>query len=234
MGHWLSSGLQAGGQFSSRVRSITLSSPASFPLPSVIGLAPLAQASSGHVSGLLSETVREEGPVDVYVRTSTIHGNGLFARRTFATGETIMFRPERLVTPDAPLDYSKGEWEQHCERLNGGRQVYVGHPAHYVNHSCDPNAFLRRRAGDSYLIALKPIRPHDEILRHYGVDRVNGEAWQCNCGSDRCVGTLPGDFFGLPLEVKVELSPFLSPWFMLEHRQAHRAFLQEAGIPDDD
>ena len=208
--------------------------PAFDAAASELALTALFQPSNASLAGLLSEYVREGGPSDVYVKSSPIHGLGVFARRTFATGETILVREERPVTPDHPLDPMKDELVQHCDWLDGGRQVYLGAPARYINHSCEPNAFLRRQEGLTYVVALKPIHPNEEIVRHYGVNRWDGETWPCNCGSDRCLGMLPGDFFSLPLDTQIELSPLLSAWFIFEHRDGYRAFLQEAGLSEGD
>jgi SET domain-containing protein len=166
----------------------------------------------------------------VYVKTSPIHGLGVFARRNFATGETILLREERPVTPDAPLDESRGEFEYHCDWLERGRRVYLGFPERHVNHSCDANAFNKRVNGTAYLVALRPIHAGDEITNNYSIDLWAGEAWRCNCGSDRCLGTVPGDFFSLPLARQIELQPLLSEWFVAEHRAEYEALLRESGL----
>ena len=68
---------------------------------------------------------------------------------------------------------------------------------------------------------------------HYGVNLSGGLPWRCACGAEACLGVLPGSFFGLPLDVQVELSPLLAPWFVAEHGEACRALLREAGLPED-
>ncbi|HLG11181.1 MAG TPA: SET domain-containing protein-lysine N-methyltransferase [Dehalococcoidia bacterium] len=166
----------------------------------------------------------------VYVKTSPIHGLGVFARRTFATGETILVRDERPVTAAEPLDESAGEYDQHCDWLEGGRQVYLGFPERHVNHSCDANSFHRRIAGTTHLVALRPIHPGDEITNHYCIDLSAGEAWSCACGSERCLGMIPGDFFDLPLSLQIELQPLLSEWFIAEHVDQLEALMREAGL----
>jgi hypothetical protein len=190
-------------------------------------------AATGIQSALSSQALRERDRSDVYVRLSPIHGMGLFTRRTFGTGETMLVRDERPVTPKQPLFAAKGEIEAHCARLEGGRQVYLGYPERFINHSCDPNAFLRRLDGRNHVVALRPIRPRDEVVVHYGVNLSDGVPWQCNCGSERCLGLIPGHFFSLPLDVQIELSPLLAPWFVAEHQDAYRAFLREAGLPEE-
>lgn len=168
--------------------------------------------------------------VNLYVTTSPIHGMGVFARRAFATGETILVREERPVTPRQPLDEAAGEHEYHCDWLERGRQVYLGFPERHLNHSCDANAFVRRVGDAGHLIALRPIRPGEEITDNYSVNLSDGQSWQCNCGSPRCLGDVPGDFFSLPLELKIELQPLLSDWFVAEHAEQYGAFLREAGL----
>lgn len=202
--------------------------------PADLGLLLVNMTHTGGVTELLSESVKEGGPSDVYVKNSPIHGLGVFARRTFATGESIMVREERPVSPLRPLDPAKGEFEYHCDWLEGGRQVYLGYPARHINHSCDPNAFLAERDGLHHIVALRPIHPNEEIVNHYGINLWDGESWECNCGSQRCLRTVPGDFFSLPLDMKIELSPLLAPWFIAEHRDLYRAFLLEAGLPEED
>jgi SET domain-containing protein len=166
----------------------------------------------------------------VYVKTSPIHGLGVFAHRTFATGEAILLRHERPVTPDTPLDESRGELEYHCDWLDGGRQVYLGFPERHVNHSCDANAFNKRIDGKTYLVALRPIHAGDEITRNYSIDLWDGRAWRCNCRSGRCLGTVPGNFFSLPLARQIELQPLLSEWFIAEHPAEYQALLRESGL----
>jgi SET domain-containing protein len=166
----------------------------------------------------------------LYVASSPIHGMGLFARRNFVTGETILVREERPVTEQQPLNETAEEHEHHCDWLEGGRQVYLGFPERHVNHSCDANAFVRRVEGEGHLIALRPITPGEEICDNYSINLWGGQPWRCSCGSERCLGTMPGDFFSLPLELKIELQPLLADWFVAEHSEAYRTFLEEAGL----
>jgi SET domain-containing protein len=168
----------------------------------------------------------------VYVKSSTIQGLGVFARRNFATGETILIREERPVTRDRPLRAERQEYEQHCDWLEDGRQVYLGFPERHVNHSCEANTFVRFLGPHGSIVAARPIRTNEEITNHYAVNLSGGEPWACNCGADSCLQTIPSSFFELPVERQIELSPFLAPWFVSQHRKAYEAFLEATGIPD--
>jgi hypothetical protein len=171
----------------------------------------------------------------VYVRDSKIEGMGVFARRNFATGETVLRRGRaRLVTAKRPLNATKGELERHCDWLWDGRQVYLPYPDRYVNHSCDPNAFLRWHGREAEYVALRPIRVHEEITHHYSLDSSGEVVWRCNCGSERCLRDVPADFFALPLDSQIELLPLLNDWFIREHRDEYTALRERAGLSAED
>ncbi len=168
----------------------------------------------------------------VYVKSSSIQGLGVFARRNFATGETILVREERPVTPERPLRPERNEFEQHCDWLEDGRQVYLGFPERHINHSCDANAFVRFVDGVGTVVAMRPIKVNEEITNHYSINLSGGEPWRCSCGAESCLAIIPSSFFELPIDRQVELSPFLAPWFVAQHRAEYRTFLELAGIPD--
>ena len=171
----------------------------------------------------------------VYVRDSQIDGMGVFARRNFATGETVFVRGEmRPVTPDQPLDESAGELERHCDWIEGGKQVYLAFPERHVNHSCEPNAFVRFEGDGAVYVALQPLHANEEITTSYSVNLWDGEAWECSCGSERCLGTVPGSFYELPLERQIELMPLLAAWFIREHPKEYAALREAAGLPPED
>ena len=82
------------------------------------------------------------------------------------------------------------------------------------------------------IVALRPVRVNEEITSHYAINLWGGTPWQCCCGAESCIGTIPGSFFELPLTAQIELSPLLAPWFVAQHRREYEAFLQETGLTD--
>ena len=57
---------------------------------------------------------------DVEIRASSIEGLGLFAARSFYTGERIrQINVVRQVTPTSPLREELGERADHCDYPNG-------------------------------------------------------------------------------------------------------------------
>ena len=156
---------------------------------------------------------------DVHVAESGIHGVGVFAARDFAAGETLMALDDsRVVDAEHPLRPELGEYEYHCDYLEGGKVVLQGFPERHVNSSCDPNAYARRGGGEGVVVARRDIKAGEEITCDYIIDCHGGEVWQCNCGSALCRRTIVSSFFELPPEWQAEYLPLLNDWFVAEHR----------------
>ena len=77
---------------------------------------------------------------DVELKTSPVHGVGMFATRYFFAGEVIC--PGRL----------------------DGKRTPAGR---YINHSCDPNVIPYKFDDDLYVIAIKDVGVGNELLIDY-------------------------------------------------------------------
>ncbi len=155
---------------------------------------------------------------DVEARPSRIEGMGIFAARAFAAGERIRrITVVREITAAAPLRADLGERQDHCDYPDG-RVVLLGPPDRYTNHCCDPSAYVAYDGADAFLVARRAIAPGDEVTIDYAINLTGGSAWPCRCGAGRCRGTVTGDFFSLPPALQREYRPFLSPWFVVRHR----------------
>jgi len=167
---------------------------------------------------------------DVYVSESGIHGSGVFAARDFAAGETVLVLDDsRVVDEEHPLRPELGEYEYHCDYLEGGKVVLQRSPERQVNSSCDPNAYARRRGGAGVVVARRRIRAGEEITCDYIIDCHGGLVWRCNCGSPRCRRVVPSSFFELPVEAQLEYLPLLNDWFVAEHREEVEALRRLVG-----
>ena len=93
----------------------------------------------------------------VYVKESGIHGKGLFAKSKIRRGEVIgAIKPVR-AKKDGPYVLWLSEEEGY--RVNG--------PLKYINHHPKPNAAY---CDDLTVVALRAIKPEEEITHHYGDD----------------------------------------------------------------
>lgn len=64
-----------------------------------------------------------------------------------------------------------------------------GNVLHRINHSCDPNAYLRVAFGRVEVYALRAIRKDEEIVVDYRLAPDPG-GMACRCGSPKCRGRI--------------------------------------------
>ncbi len=160
----------------------------------------------------------------VIAAKSEIHGTGARATRGFAAGETVLvINDSRVVDEVHPLDPEQGEFDYHCDYLADGLVVLMQSPERHINHSCDPNTYVKTTAGARHVVALRPIEAGEEITYDYLINCHGGAVWQCSCGSPRCRGTIVSSFFELPPEEQLALLPLLDAWFVEEHRERVKA-----------
>jgi SET domain-containing protein len=162
-------------------------------------------------------------PSAVELRPSLIEGLGVFALRPFRSGQLIhTVNVVRQVTAEAPLRPELGERKDHCD-YRDGKVLLIGPPDRHVNHSCDPNAWVRYDAPACEVVARRDIRVGEEITCDYSINLTGGDVWPCHCGATRCRGQVVGDYFQLPPDVQREYAPCLADWFVRRHGEALRA-----------
>lgn len=152
--------------------------------------------------------------MNVEVRTSRIEGLGIFALLPFVKGQCIRkINVIREITDDEPLRDDLGERIDHCDYPDG-KVVLLGYPDRYINHSCDPNAYVLYADDGSYFYARRDILTSEELTCDYNINITGGTSWPCHCGTKRCRGETIGDYFKLPIDIQREYRPFLANWFI--------------------
>jgi uncharacterized protein len=138
------------------------------------------------------------------VRSSSIHGRGVFATRTIRKGTTIIeYRGDRTTwaiasrRPDSDPDNPQHTF---IFELADGNVIDAGrhgNAARWINHSCDPNCTTYEDDdGRVFIEARRTIRAGEELTYDYqlSVDGRLGkrarEAYVCHCGARRCRGTM--------------------------------------------
>ncbi|MBI2356405.1 MAG: SET domain-containing protein [Candidatus Doudnabacteria bacterium] len=151
----------------------------------------------------------------VYTKESNIEGKGVFANKNIAKGEIVLaIDDSRKVADDSPLRGELGESKSHCDWFPDGTVIYMQEPERYINHSCDPNSFVKTINGTRYVFALRPIAENEEITYDYCINGFGDTVWQCNCGARRCRKTIHSDFFHLPQEFQLEYLPLLDQYYL--------------------
>ena len=164
----------------------------------------------------------------VHVKESPINRVGVLAVEDIVKGALILaIDDSREVTDDYPLDVAKGEFEYHCDYLADGKVVLMQFPERHINHSCDPNTFVRTILGVRYVFALRPISAGEEVTYDYCMNGFGDTLWECNCGSIRCRKNIHSDFFHLPYDLQVEYLPLLDSWYIQEYKEKIQELLEK-------
>ena len=126
------------------------------------------------------------------IRKSSINGKGCFATIHFHRGKKIAeYRGERISDLEAQKRACKRRILRICDidgrwSLDGARG---GNGTHYINHSCQPNAYMRTLYGHVLFFALRDIEPGEEITIDYE-STLHSDDKRCICGAPSCRGTI--------------------------------------------
>ncbi|MBA2338773.1 MAG: SET domain-containing protein-lysine N-methyltransferase [Pyrinomonadaceae bacterium] len=126
------------------------------------------------------------------VAKSAIDGKGCFATRFFPARRKIAeYAGELITVREAFARAMRREKHRMCaidERwsIDGSRG---GNGTHYINHSCEPNSFMRIARGRIIFMALRDIHPGEEITIDY-VQTYHSDKKRCRCGTPTCRWTI--------------------------------------------
>ena len=137
----------------------------------------------------------------VIEKKSSVHGKGLFARKTIPKGtQVIEYVGEKITKVEAEKrggqQYEQGEkgHEGHVYLFELNKRYDIDgnvswNPARLINHSCNPNCDTCNDKGHIWIEALKTIKEGEELSYNYGYgwdkDFVDHP---CKCGSNNCIG----------------------------------------------
>jgi SET domain-containing protein len=126
------------------------------------------------------------------IRKSQINGQGCFAAIPFKRGRKIAeYAGERINDLEAQKRARKRRILRFCDidgrfSIDGSRG---GNGTHYINHCCEPNAYMRTLYGHVLFFALRDIRAGEEITIDYE-QTLHPDSKRCFCGAKNCRGTI--------------------------------------------
>ena len=123
------------------------------------------------------------------VGRSALTGRGLFAGSAIPArakigeyeGEVIGLREARRRARGRRI-VAIVELERHALDATGWK-----HGFRFINHSCEPNTFIRCTPQRAEFYALRAIRAGEELTCDYGESQHNGRL-PCRCGASNCRG----------------------------------------------
>lgn len=139
------------------------------------------------------------------VRTSRIHGRGVFAARYIRKGTRILeYRGERIDNDEADRRYDDSKMKRHHtflftldkKTVIDGAPSVGGGDASFINHSCDPNCEAVITGKKIFIHARRGIEPGSELAYDYQYERTGHndaeleKFYVCRCGAPSCRGTI--------------------------------------------
>lgn len=126
------------------------------------------------------------------VRQSRIDGRGCFATRFFPKGRKIAEYTGELITEAEAVARARRRRILRICAINNRWSIdgsLGGNGTHYINHSCEPNSYMRNTHGHILFFALRDIQPGEEITVDY-VHTYHSDKKRCYCGAPTCRGTI--------------------------------------------
>ena len=125
---------------------------------------------------------------------SAIAGRGLVAEAPISGGEVVAIKGGHIVT--TAVLHTLPELLQNSEiQIADGFHLAALDDAEYepvmlfLNHSCEPNVGF---AGNTVVIAMRDIRPGEELTTDYALFDDHDETMRCRCQTPSCRGTIGG------------------------------------------
>ena len=133
-------------------------------------------------------------------------GRGLFTDRKYLAGDVVMPLKGIRITRE---EIEKLDKVEQGNMLQIGRDLFLnmeGHSEIFINHSCNPNCYVKAVVNSGFLIALRPIDKDEELSYDYSLTSTDTpEEWHLNCQCHKfyCRREISG-FDTMPEEAKKE------------------------------
>ena len=134
------------------------------------------------------------------VKGSKIHGRGMFASKEIPRGTRIIeYTGERITKAEG--------WRRELKRQDRAARgqdgcIYIfelnqktdidgsvlWNTARYINQSCKPNCESQITRGRVWVVALRKIKPGEELSYDYYYDYQHYQDHPCRCGAEDCAG----------------------------------------------
>jgi len=138
------------------------------------------------------------------IKSSNLHGNGIFAAKDIPKGMQIIEYVGNIVSKKEGDKIYEEQYEK--SKTTGLGAVYIfelnkkedidgnvsWNPARFINHSCNPNCKYKIIDNHIWIISIRDIKKGEELNYDYGYDLVGYKDHPCRCGSKNCLGYIIG------------------------------------------
>jgi len=129
---------------------------------------------------------------DVLVGKSQIHGKGLYAVKKIPARRKIGSLAGEIISKKLAREKAKLNESISIVELWNGKALdasIINNELKYINHSCQPNTYMRTLGNHVEFYALRSIKPNEELTCNYGPTHHDGKR-KCNCGAPNCKGAI--------------------------------------------
>jgi uncharacterized protein len=127
---------------------------------------------------------------DVEVNKSKIHGNGLYAKKKIPARKKIGSLAGEIISKKKAREKARLNESISIVELWNGKALdasAINNEMRFINHSCQPNTYMRTLDNHVEFYALRSIQPKEELTCNYGPTHHDGKR-KCNCGAPNCKG----------------------------------------------
>lgn len=126
----------------------------------------------------------------IRVSKSAIHGHGAYASESIPARKKIGSMSGKIISKKEARRKVKAKESISMVELWNGKAIDASEKSNdlrYINHSCDPNTFMRTFNYHVEFYALRKIFPNEELTCNYGATHHDGKRL-CKCGAANCKG----------------------------------------------
>jgi len=124
------------------------------------------------------------------IANSKIHGKGLYALSRMPARKKIGSLGGKIISKKQGRFQAKSKQLISLVELWNGKTLDASvnsNELRYINHSCEPNTFMRTFRNDVEFYTLRTIKVHEELTCNYGPTHHDGSK-KCTCGAKGCKG----------------------------------------------
>ncbi|MDQ3585964.1 MAG: SET domain-containing protein-lysine N-methyltransferase [Acidobacteriota bacterium] len=126
------------------------------------------------------------------IKKSPINGKGCFATAFFPRRRKICEYAGELITNREAKRRARTRRKLRICAIDQKRSIdgsRGGNGSHYINHSCQPNAYMTVNRGHLLFISMRDIQPGEEITIDYQ-STLHDDDKKCSCNAPSCRGTI--------------------------------------------
>jgi len=105
----------------------------------------------------------------------------------FCVGAELVSKQEAMILISSGLPY---ELQIDDDAFLVARSRAEVSDGDFINHSCNPNCGIK---GKSQIVAIRDVRPGEELAYDYAMSDDYDYRWKCQCGEENCRGVITGN-----------------------------------------